>query len=159
MQADQPRQHHYEFAHVVLRAIVFRAGRAVLELAAGGGLTALVHESWQRVGAGLAEHDRLPSDGLRAEWCDTPEFDAAVVTLPPARHIAEAHLIALVADPAVPDRLDFFALEHSWTTDGDPATVLARWTRDGRHLDLGAGPRPEPAELLQAIAQIYSTGS
>lgn len=158
MRDDQPRQHHYEFAHVVLRAIVFRAGSLVLGLAADGGLTALVHESWQRIGESLSEERRLPAIGLRGDRVDTPELSAAVITLPRAEHIAEAHLVALVADSADPTRLDFFTLEHSWTEDDAPATVIGCWTRDGRHLDLGDGPAPDPDAFLAAITRIYAIG-
>ena len=158
MRDDQPRQHHYEFAHVVLRAIVFRAGSLLLDLAADGGLTALVHESWQRIGESLPEERRLPATGLRGDRFDTSELSAAVITLPRAEHIAEAHLVALVADPADPSRLDFFTLEHSWTEDDAPATVIARWTRDARHLTLGDGPTPNPDDFLAAITRIHAIG-
>jgi len=158
MRDDEPRQHHYEFAHVVLRAIVFRAGRLMLDLAANGGLTALVHESWDRVGEGLPEERRLPSDGLRGERIDTPDLSAAVIILPPAEHIAEAHLVALVSDPADAERIDFFTLERTWTSDGEPATALGQWTRDGRHLNLGDGPDPEPRAFLDALARVYAIG-
>lgn len=158
MRDDQPRQHHYEFAHVVLRAIVFRAGPLLLDLAANGGLTALVHESWERVGEGLPPERRLPATGLRADRLDTPDLSTAVVTLPRAEHIAEAHLIALVADPTDATRLDFFTLEHTWTESDEPATIIGRWTRDARHLDLGDGPLPEPRAFLDAITRIYAIG-
>lgn len=158
MRDDEPRQHHYEFAHVVLRAIVFRAGPYLLELAANGGLTAVVHESWERIAETLPAESRLPATGLRGDRVDTPELTAAVITMPPAAHIAEAHLVALVADPGDRERLDFFTLEHTWTTDDRPATMLGRWTRDGRHLDLGDGPDPEPYSFLGAIARVYAIG-
>jgi hypothetical protein len=158
MRDDEPRQHHYEFAHVVLRAIVFRAGAYLLELAAKGALTAVVHESWERIAEGLPPERRLPADGLRGDRVDTPELAAAVITLPSAAHIAEAHYVALVADPVDPTRLDFFTLEHTWTTDDRPATMLGRWTRDGRHLELGDGPAVDPHQFLDAIARVYAIG-
>lgn len=158
MHDDEPRQHHYEFAHVVLRAIVFRAGRLMLDLAANGGLTALVHESWQRVGEGLPEERQLPADGLRGDRIDTPDLSAAVITLPPAEHVAEAHLVALVADPAHSDQIDYFTLEHTWTSDGQATTALGHWTRDGRHLNLGDGPHPDPRAFLDALARVYAIG-
>lgn len=158
MHDDEPRQHHYEFAHVVLRAIVFRAGRPMLDLAANGGLTAMVHESWDRVGEGLPPERRLASDGLRGVWIETPGVSAAVITLPSAEHVGEAHLIALVAVPDDPEQVDFFTLERTWTSGGEPATTLGRWTRDGRHLDLGEGPAPDPHAFLDAIARVTSIG-
>lgn len=158
MHDEEPRQHHYEFAHVVLRAIVFRAGRVMIELAANGGLTALVHESWDRVGEGLPAERRLPSDGLRGELVDTPELSAAVIVLPAAERVAEAHLVALVPYPADPERIDFFTLERAWTTEGVPGTALGHWTRDGRHLNLGDGPEPDPREFLDAVARVYAIG-
>lgn len=158
MHDDEPRQHHYEFAHVVLRAIVFRAGRLMLDLAANGGLTALVHESWDRVGEGLPPERRLPSDGLRGERIDTPDLCAAVIVLPTPEHVAEAYLVALVSDPADPERIDFFTLEHAWRPAGEPPTALAHWTRDGRHLELGDGPEPDPRAFLDAVARVYAIG-
>lgn len=158
MHDDEPRQHHYEFAHVVLRAIVFRAGRLMLDLAANGGLTALVHESWDRVGEGLAPERRLPSDGLRGELIDTPDLSAAVIVLPPAEHVAEAHLVALVPDSADAERMDFFTLEHTWTSEDERATTIGHWTRDGRHLDFGDGPEPDPRAFLDALARVYAIG-
>jgi len=158
MHEDEPRQHHYEFAHVVLRAIVFRAGRLMLDLAANGGLTALVHESWDRVGEGLPPERRLPSDGLRGERIDTPDLSAAVIVLPPAEHVAEAHLVALVPGPADAERIDFFTLEYALTPEGTPTTALGHWTRDGRHLNLGDGPEAEPRPFLDALARVYAIG-
>ena len=158
MRDDEPRQHHYEFAHVVLRAIAFRVGRLMLELADTGGLTTLVHESWDRVGEGLPPELRLASDGLRAERVEAPELTAAVITLPPAEHVAEAHLVALVAGPDDQEHAEFFTLERAWTPAGEPATALGQWTRDGQHLDLGPGPEPDPRAFLDAVSRASSIG-
>ena len=169
---DEPRQHHYEFAHVVLRAIAFRLNSGLVDIAAAGRLTEELRGTWERVGAGLPEPDRIPADGLVAAVYDATSLTAAVITLPAAEHIAEAHFAALVMGRKDADRAEdaegdgaavapsYFLLEHSWTPDDEPITTLTQWTRDGRHLNMGEGPPPgDPAEFVAAIGRVLAIGT
>ncbi|WP_233515363.1 hypothetical protein [Marinitenerispora sediminis] len=160
-----PRRHHDEFTHVVLRAITFQLGHRFLTLAHDGQLADGLRGAWHRAGASLPEADRLPPTGLSALYAERGSLEAAVVVLPQPMRTGEAYLVCgtRIADPFLgPSDPDFFLLEADSTVRG-PRTVrrtrLARWTRDGRRLELGEGPLPEVGALLDAIARVMAIGT
>jgi hypothetical protein len=61
-----------------------------------------------------------------------------------------AEPVVAVTPHADPDASRCFTLEHSWTLDGQPATVLAEWTAAG-HVNYGDGPPPEQQAFLTAL--------
>ncbi|MQA97519.1 MAG: hypothetical protein GEV11_23860 [Streptosporangiales bacterium] len=159
---DRPRRQHYEFVHVVLRAIAFRTGAYLLVMADTGRLAAQLRETWDKVGEDLPEAERIPSTGLAAGLYTYGSLRAAVIALPQARHSGEAYLAAyvLVEDPVFETREpEFFVLEHDVLPDGEPGTRVTRWTRDGRHLDLGPGPLPEIGAFLETVSRVHTIGS
>ncbi|TDQ55268.1 hypothetical protein [Actinorugispora endophytica] len=162
---DAPRRHHHDFTNVVLRAITFQLGHRFFTLAREGLLADGLHGAWQRAGAGIPEGQRLPSTGLTTVFTRRGSLEAAVVVLPQPLRAGEAYLVCgtRTDDPFLgPGDPDFFLLEADHQARGrrtERRTRLARWTRDGRRLDLGEGPLPEVGALLDAIARVMAIGS
>lgn len=159
---DEPRRQHYEFVHVVLRAIAFRTGAYLLVMADSGRLAEQLRGTWDKVGEDLPEQERIPATGLAAGLYTYGPIRAAVIALPHARHVGEAYLVAyvLIEDPVFgAGDPEFFVLEHDVLPDGEPGTRVTRWTRDGRHLDLGPGPLPEIGAFLETISRVHTIGS
>jgi hypothetical protein len=71
--------------------------------------------------------------------------EVVLVTLPPAEHITEVHFAAITLVNGRADR--YFVLEHSWTLDDSPATVMGEWA-DGVQFNLGSGPEPTATDFL-----------
>lgn len=149
-QSDRPRVHHYSFAHRLLPGLVLRGRTNFHELASRALLDQLLRAWWQEIGQSLPPDDRLPDDGLGSELANAGNVPVLVVTMPAARHAAEAHFVA-VTPHADPDAWRCLTLEHSWTLDDQPATVLGEWTATG-HVNYGDGPPPERRAFLTALA-------
>lgn len=158
---DEPRRQHYEFVHVVLRAIAFRTGAYLLVMADTGRLAEQLRGTWDKVGEDLPADERIPSTGLAAGLYTYGSLRAAVIALPQARHVGEAYLAAyvLIEDPVLDPQPEFFVLEHDVLPDGEPGTRVTQWTRDGRHLDLGPGPLPEIGAFLETVSRVHTIGS
>ena len=148
--SDGPRRHHYMFAHRTLPSAAFRSGPDLVVAGREGRLT--LDRVWDNLGQTLPETERLPADGLRVDHHRLAAHDVLVVTLPRPEGPAEAHLAAIaVADDA--ERVRYFTLEEARSPiDGARYTVLAEWTSDGRHVNYGPGPDPEPAAFTAAIS-------
>jgi len=71
-----------------------------------------------------------------------------LVTLPHPEHGAEAYFVAIVV--AGKYLVDYFVLEHGWTTEDKPTTVLCKWTDHG-HVNLGDGPPAQSGSFLSAV--------
>lgn len=138
---DQPRRHAYLFAHLALRDAALQHGPRLLRLAVRDLLTDSLTALWEDIGSGLEPAERLPATGLDCEYLETEQHWLALVTPPPARHITEAHRIA-VAVPRAEEPTRYLLLEHGVSIDQGPLTVLGEWTESGHH-NLGAGPEPE----------------
>lgn len=145
---DRPRPHHYLFAHralpVAAPGLAPRARSLVLQGRLNDGLLGL----WNRVGDDVAPDDRLPGNGLRGALRDAGGTEVVLVTMPRAEHMTEAHFAAVVLS----EPLRYLVLEHSWTTEDRPCTVLGEW-EEGKHLNLGPGPEPTEDAFLAAVAQ------
>src|SRR5690349_12905649 len=93
---DQPRRHQYLFAHRELPMAAFRYGEDLVRVARGGNLAEGLAKLWVDLGTALPADDRLPPDGLRASWHDAGDNEIALVTMPPAIGMTDAHLAAIV---------------------------------------------------------------
>jgi hypothetical protein len=148
---DQPREHHYVFAHRVLPAEARANASAILQAAERGTATQSLAMIWDHVGSQLAPDRRLPSTGLSGSFRELSGARVALIHFPPAEHATEAHLAAIVlprTQPAGPAR--YIVLEHSWTPDDQPQTVIGEWA-DGKHLNGGNGPAPDEDAFLAAV--------
>jgi hypothetical protein len=127
---SDPRPHHYAFAHRVLPALFLDDPDDFLSVMLGPSGPSLVAELWSRVGEREAPDAILPSNGLCAEEISCDGRTGALITLPEARGMAEAHFIVLLG-PSVDDEPRFFVLEKTemesrWDGGGERA-VLCEW--------------------------------
>jgi hypothetical protein len=153
-QSDRPRAHHYSFGHRLLPGLALRGRTDFHELASRALLDQLLRGWWQELGESLPAEERLPHDGLRSELVNAGNVAVVLVTMPAAAHAAEAHFVA-VTPHVHPDAWRCFTLEHTWTLDDQPATVLAEWTADG-HVNYGDGPPPERQAFLDALGLLVA---
>ena len=102
------------------------------------------------LGEQLDESERLDPAGLTASLHTIPNGRVVLIRLPPAEHTTEVHLAAITLVRDKDPRL--FVLEHSWTLDNQPSTVLGEWTERG-HINFGSGPKPAEAAFLAAVAE------
>jgi hypothetical protein len=149
--SDQPHRHQYLFAHRELPMAAFRYGEDLVRVARGGNLAEGLGKLWVDLGTALATTDRLPADGLRATYYDLGGYEVALVTMPPPGGVTDAHLAAIVV-PHGGGTVRYFVLERGAPdSEGNPATVLGEWLAAGDHVNLGAGPPPEPEAFLAAV--------
>ena len=148
MALDQPRTHHYRFAHQRLPQIMLDPGIDVAALAVAGRLDTALRSTWAAAAEGLDEAERLEPDGLAGELHAGDDVDVVLVTLPPALGPAEAHFVALAAAGST---RRFFTLELSVSVfSSEIGTVLGEWT-DDRHVNYGSGPAPTAPDFLAAV--------
>lgn len=141
MTDDQPRAHHYAFAHRELPRACREFGADLVAAAAAGTLDLV--RVWNGVGDALRPDDRLPPDGLWWRHRDTPLGGAVLVGLPAPQRAAEAYYLLLL-----PPRTA--TLELGWDVGGGGwYTVLGAWDVE-RHLNFGAGPAPDPEAFVEA---------
>jgi hypothetical protein len=136
---DEPRVHHYEFAHRALPGIAFNPRVDLAALANADHLDGALRATWAAAGERYGEADRLPDDGLQGELVEVAGEPAVLVTFPTANHAAEA-FYALIAPLDPPESRRYLTLEFSWNVFTDhPTTVLGEW-RIGSHVNLRPGP-------------------
>jgi hypothetical protein len=154
---DQPRTHHYQFAHRILPTLMLRPTIDLVALAGAGRLDVALAGTWRDFGAGLPEADRLPPDGLSGRLARAGDTDVLLITLPPTLYITEAHFVA-VAPAAPASARRFLTLERSWSLTGEPVTVLGEWT-DRAHVNHGSGPQPSAGAFLAAVERLLGRAS
>ena len=150
--SDEPRAHHYEFAHRLLPRLTLRPDVELHWLATQDRLVPALLSSWAGIAQRLPAPEQLAADGLDAELVDVEGTQVLLITMPPAEHSVEAHFVAVApCEPAAARR--YLALAHSWTTDGEPATVIGEWTPAG-HGNLGPGPAPTREAFLDTVQML-----
>jgi hypothetical protein len=152
--SDQPRQHHYLFGHRELPAVARRFSANLVRLVEEDRIDEALAQTWRHVGEQLPEADRLSGEGLTASLHDTAMGQILVVTMPPAEHTTEPHFAAVVLSPD--QNLRYFVLEHSWTLNNEPSTVLGEWNDQG-HINMGSGPEPEIGTFVRAVETLLIT--
>jgi hypothetical protein len=154
-QDDNPRPHHYEFAHRALLRMAVSPRVDLAALAGAGRLDSALRATWAAVGERHAEADRLPDDGLHGELVEVAGHPAVLVTFPVANHVAEA-FFALVAPLDPPESRRYLTLELSWNVvTGRPTTVIGEW-RAGSHFNLGEGPEAAKPAFLVRMQRLLS---
>jgi hypothetical protein len=153
---DEPRRHHYMFAHRELPSGARRFGADLVAAGRDGQLTLDV--VWNRVGEGLPEPDRLPAEGLSHSYHERAGHRVLLISLPTARYPTEAHFTA-IAVPTEGEAVRYFTLEYAVSPmDGGRYTVLGEWNEQ-RHINYGEGPPPDADAFLTAIDQMLSRRS
>ena len=145
------RRHHYEFAHRVLRMMFLQDSMRFLALLKGPRAQEFLLDVWTRVGAPIPADDRIEPEGLRGSHHELTSglfSPAALIELPPATEIAEAHLVAAV----LADGPRYFTLEKGVALPAmTPRTVLCEWRAEGQHVNYGDGPAAEAGAFLAAV--------
>ncbi|NVB38819.1 hypothetical protein G6O69_13340 [Pseudenhygromyxa sp. WMMC2535] len=165
MTSAEPRCVHYQFAHVALRQLIFsepRFVRALWELedprALLDDIAVQVTRECRRQGEGGALH----VDELGLHRLTIGSYPCVIIELPEPGATTEAFMVALVdldgegsedpAEDAAPRRR-YFTLEYSAHREA-PHTVLAEWTSQGSHMNMGGGPEPSVEAFVTAIARL-----
>ena len=148
-----PRLHHYLFAHRILPDFTLNQGPDLLSTLARDGQVFL-DWIWSRLAEDLPPAEHLDPEGLTFSLHELGPWHIVLITLPPAEHTTEAHMVAAVAQlhplgwgQQTYGTFRCFTLER---TDAHPATSLCEWTLDA-HLHIGPGPAVDPDAFLQAV--------
>jgi hypothetical protein len=144
-----PRNHHYNFAHRVLRSVSDTQPDVLFKGLSGDRAAKMLADLWKMSANGVEPDQVLSDDGLRREVHQSSRGEPIVVVIcPDAIGITEAHFVAIVSTEA---GLRYFTLEASidFETNAD-ITVLCEWI-EGRHLNFGRGPDPTVSAFLDAI--------
>jgi len=150
---DDPRRHHYVFAHQELRSAALRFGADLVAAGREGTLT--LRNVWDRVGESLAEDDRLPAHGLNHTYHELADHLVLLVHLPPAHNPAEAHFTA-IALSTEDGGVRYLTLEYAVSpVDESRYTVLGEWD-DRRHINYGEGPVADAAAFLGAVDRLLA---
>jgi hypothetical protein len=151
--SDAARRHHYLFAHRALPGTVLRHGADLVAAVRDGRLA--LDGFWDQVGQTLPEDERLPSAGLAVSDHHIDDSDVLLVTFPVPVGPPEAHFAA-IALSTHDGRVRYITLERGLIpADGTRYTVLCEWTGE-HHVNLGAGPEPEPDAFLSALRPILA---
>ena len=158
---EEPRRHHYVFAHQALRQAC-----SVDPLSFFAALGSNERdELLGRVLAVTVRHVGEPADFTPADLevitGRIHDWPCAVIRMPVARAAAEAHLICVVLtgipaaeeQSAAPLAFRYFTLERSFDFGDGPATVLCEWT-EHQHVNFGSGPAVEVGDFVAAIKSL-----
>ena len=141
---DQPRPHHYEFAHRALRVMYEADPDYFIQAYASPAAIAFMRVLWGKVCDRLAEHGIAPPE-YGVERTSTHFFEAhgipvVVIEMPTALAPAEAIFVALFKGADGAPRYHTLELGRHVMT-GEPMTMACSWSQ-GSHLNHGEGPEP-----------------
>ena len=160
-----PRGQHHAFAHRALPEAAFADLPGLLDALAGADAETLLAEMWAACGRAHPEkEDRVEPQGLAASVETLPCGQrVAVVTLPPAERITEAHMAAAVLGPSKKllgifkgrPQVRYFTLEFGYTDQKTERTALCEWTfgpgGEISHRNYGDLPAPEKDAFLEIV--------
>ncbi len=167
------RRQHYVFAHRLLPTLTYRLGAMTVMILANPERGAeFLRELWQDAASDVPQGEQIAPDGLQASVTRTEDKIIAIVRLPAANFVTEAHFVAVVSDlvpeppaddsPAAREAygallketpVQYFTLENGFSLDGAPRTAFCGWARDGAHFNMGDGPEPTEAAFLAFLAR------
>lgn len=153
---DEPRQHHYRFAHRYLARVVFKSPDRLQDELHTNGVTTLVN-AWKEIGKELPRKDRLRPDGLALDWARFGDREVAVIALPPPVAPGEAYFVGIVfGGSLMPDVFTLEVADPNADTGGDDAgngTSFGAWKVDGSREAFPASPAPQASEFVRAILE------
>jgi len=161
----QPRGQHYEFAHAALSETVRSDPEGFIADVRGSGAAGLVTEVWKRCRQKHpSSEDRVDMEGLAASAEDLPcGLSCALVALPAAERMGEAHMLAAVVMPAErilglfrkSPAVRYFTLEVSFDSDQNETTAFCEWTfpkGGGKHHErISTGLSVDKSAFLAAV--------
>jgi hypothetical protein len=151
---ERPRPHHYLFAHRVMPQFFFKnTDSFFMRLQAEPATEAA--RVWDYVGEPLRPEDRLPAEGLTAEYRTGENgLRMVVVTLPPAKISPEAIYLVL----AIRGR-DRFCLTYERShplMELKDIAILCGWDSSGGHLNFGFGGDHSREAFEKALTKFFS---
>ena len=163
---EEPRPHHYQFAHLALPALAGRQSRFLFVALGRPDAQSFLIDLWQNVAETLPEEDRLAPDGLNCLCRRHGNYVIDLIVLPPPVGITEAYFTALVFGPITNMETEnlpvlYYTLEQGFNfITGEKRTVLGEWKIDsegtGSHYNLGDGPDPDPEAFMKKIGEMLS---
>ena len=132
---DEPRKHHYLFAHRVLPALVLTQWESLRQGFRDGSAADRLRSVWVGLGTKVPPDERIAVHGLDVEPIEIGGGDAFLVTMPTPAGPTEAAL-AMIPDRDAPTRYFVLELGLNVVTD-EPYWVLCEWTLD-EHTNFGA---------------------
>jgi hypothetical protein len=158
---DEPRQHHYVFAHRVLPQLVLEQWEVLRPSFQDGSATERLRSMWQGVGHRLAPSERFDAEGsIHVREVKTGNGHGFLISFPSPQFPAEAGL-ALIPD--LPSRTRYFVLELGWdVVERHQYWVLCEWDETG-HVNLGRcgeehGGDPELVrdQMLDRVSEVLA---
>lgn len=181
MAEDEPRCVHYQFAHVALRTLVFEERRLAPALWHSDNPAAILDDIAVQVDRACrrmsGEGGNLRAEQLRVSKREIGQHPCVIVEMPEPIATTEAFMLAIVLldDAELDDDADdegddededddeggaardsrcrYFTLEYS-ALRSEPHTVLAEWTAQGSHMNLGGGPPPSVEAFAGELAKL-----
>ena len=153
-----PRDHHYVFAHILVREVCAQDPIRFFALVASPEQKDFVAWLWEmtakQVGRPITEFDpgQLEVNTFRVN--DAP---AILLKMPVPIAAAEAHMVGVILtglpqdeEPESKGSFRYFTLEHGVNLDDTIRTVFCEWN-EGSHLNFGDGPPPTVEAFASAI--------
>lgn len=147
---NEPRPHHYGFAHRYLPMLAFKFKASFLSFIKKGGESYL-RGVWNQFGNTFTKEERLAADGLSLTFFEEERFCGAVITLPVALYQTEVYMVALIAERVSDSNaeyptagfefrnLRYFTLERPTLITSDAGTNVGEWVYQ-RYINHGSGP-------------------
>ena len=141
------RTGHYLFAHRILREVALDDPTLVLGVLSGSRANEFLNRLIDHVRPACREKGEevgFDAADLEVSGGRVGNFPCALVRMPDAVGVAEAHFVAMVLlldmrqkdAPIEKSKLRYFTLEASYAIDGKKSAAFCEWTHDA-HLNLG----------------------
>ena len=159
--SNDPREHHYYFAHHYLPAKANENAEALVEKLRIDPATQYLTSLWESSRSEIQPDDDdvvISTQGLASFQVDLDtRHSGVVVQFPSPTRTLEAYFAALILDrtSSLLNGHRYFTLELADDSEGCERTVFCEWT-DKRHINYGDGPRPEREAFIGHVARFLS---
>src|SRR5258708_4259119 len=106
---EEPREHHYRFAHRYLPTIAFRSPDGFRQQMRSNG-DRVLSDAWKAVGKDLPRKQGVKPDGLWFVWSQYEMVELAMVVMPKPIAPAEAYFVGVALGGSLLPEV--FTLEH-----------------------------------------------
>src|SRR5271157_4271845 len=152
---NDPRFHHYLFAHRILPHYAFLLGEEFFQVLKEQ-KDNFLQWLWTLTAKDLDTGDHLPFSGFKIYFVKTPPFMGAVIVLPEPKNTSEAHMVLFVSpmeikyDEKAQQKYRYFTLEYG---KDNRNTVLCELT-GGHYVVYGTGPSVNIRKFWEATLGI-----
>jgi hypothetical protein len=156
--------HHYVFAHVALRQLVFVDAYRFFEAIASPQQQNFLEGLWKQVCQNCDEHGpaSFTNRDIGIDITRIHDFPAILVQMPEPNFIGEAHMVCIVVKVSVDDmerkpdnpEVRYFTLEKGVTFGSNAErTVICEWN-GALHKNYGDGPEATPESFIAKIEEM-----